>query len=157
MAVVCVDSNIWYVAYTKPSDPAFDAVHRRCRAFLDTVLSDPSAFIAISTYQMAEIAELLRRGRVADDVRPKLLAAFETAKFIPQEVTRSIVREAMRLSGESGIHVYDYLVALPLRGVVDRLYSADDHFLHPHFTSIAPVENPVAPWRLQEGRKPTGA
>ncbi len=46
------------------------------------------------------------------------------------------------------------LVALPLKGIVDRIYSADDHFSHGDFKEIAEIINPLGDWILREGRKP---
>jgi hypothetical protein len=58
------------------------------------------------------------------------------------------------LSLASGIHVYDYLVAVPLRGLVDVIYTADSHFLEdPTFGAIAPVVNPMT-WEMHEGHSP---
>lgn len=153
MAVVCIDTNLWYVALLKPTVSGGEELHRRCRE-LDAVLADPLIHIAISSYQVLEIVETLRKGRLGTEARAALLRGFDAPKYMEYEVTRTHVREALFLSGESGIHAYDCLVVLPLRGPVDRICSADDHFLHSHFTSIAPVENPVDPWMLREGSKP---
>ena len=55
----------------------------------------------------------------------------------------------------SNIHIYDYLVAFPLKGLVSKIYSADDHFQHKDFKAIAEVINPLSPWILREGKRPT--
>ena len=154
MPTVLVDTNIWLHGLTRPRDPAYTDLHRAAEAFLDAVLRDPATRVAVSAYHIAEILEILRKSGLAEAERAKLAVKFKTGKFLIREITSDIVFECLDRSSRSGIHVYDYLVALPLRGQIDRIFSGDDHFLHPDFTSIAPVENPVAPWRLREGQKP---
>lgn len=155
MAIVLVDSNLWLHGFTQPRDPACADVHRAAEAFLQKVLTDPGTVIAVTSYQIAEILDLLRKAGCPESDRLTLAQRLRTPKFLVREVSALAVFDSFALSCRSGLHIYDYLVALPLKGVVERIYSADDHFQHPHFTSIAPVENPVAPWVLREGRKPT--
>ncbi|MBU0566945.1 hypothetical protein KJ693_06550 [bacterium] len=64
------------------------------------------------------------------------------------------IEVCFKKSLDSGIHIYDYLVALPLKGMVSKIYSADAHLQHQDFKEIAEVENPLFPWILVEGRKP---
>ena len=111
----------------------------------------------MSAYQGAEVLEALRRSKVPEEDRLALLDDMETAKFLVVDLTGEVVRRASLDSSESGIHVYDYLVVYPVGGLVDRIYSADRHLLHRHFTSIAPVENPLKPWSLVEGQTPSKA
>ena len=65
-----------------------------------------------------------------------------------------MVLDAFQKSLVSSIHIYDYLVVFPLKGRVDKIYSADEHLFHSDFTSVAEVENPLEDWILVEGRKP---
>lgn len=154
MPTALVDSNLWLHGLTTARDPTHAALHRAAEAFLQTLLADPAVRIAVTSYQIAEILDLLRKSRYPEPDRLKLAQRFRSSKFLTRDVSSAAVFECFDLSSQSGIHIYDYLVALPLKGVVDRIYSADDHFQHPHFAAIAPVENPVAPWRLREGVRP---
>lgn len=117
------------------------------------MLKNRNIRIAMSVYQVAEILEVLRRSGVSDDVRKMLIDDFETGKFFIKELDFSIVKECILSSTKSNIHVYDYLVAYPLKYIVDVIYSADDHFKHKDF-SFAKIINPLEPWILREGRKP---
>ena len=91
-------------------------------------------------------------------VRPKPLATLvrdylrailsrRNTRFRP--ATRTHVDQALTLSAESGIHVWDYLVVLPWRGRVDRILTMDPHYRHAHFGAIARVENPLGLWRTE--------
>jgi hypothetical protein len=64
------------------------------------------------------------------------------------------VKEAYMLSTRSNIHIYDYLVVLPFKGEVEEIYSSDQHFQHPDFTSVAKVVNPLEEWITIEGKRP---
>lgn len=151
---ILVDTNIWHFAMVKPREEEFLEVHKRANSFLLSTLMDENIRMALSSYQVAEVLEVLRRSHVDFDTRMKLLADLKTRKFYVAEVLFRTVEEAIKDSFESGIHVYDYLVAYPLKGVVTRIYSADDHFQHAHFIKMAEVVNPLFPWILREGLKP---
>lgn len=155
MPVVLIDTNLWLHAHIAPPGDTSSELHRQAKTFLDSCAADPQFRIAITTYQIAEILDLLRKARVPEAIRRKLFDAFFAEKFVRVPVDDAALRSCVEASFQSGIHIYDYLVALPLKGIVNRIFSADDHFQHPHFTAIAPVENPVAPWRLREGTRPT--
>lgn len=155
MPTVLVDSNLWFHALTEPRDESHRDLHASAEQFLRTVLTDPQVVVALSVYQIAEILDLLRKAGVPQLRRDALAEDLRSPKFVLREIPVATVFECFRLSAQSGIHIYDYLVAVPLRGIADRIYSGDDHFQHPHFTAIAPVENPVAPWHLREGTRPT--
>lgn len=151
---ILVDTNIWHFAMVKPIEKEFLEIHKRANSFLLSALTDESIRMALSSYQVAEVLEVLRRSHVDPNTRMKLLADFKTRKFYVTDLSFSAVKEAVKDSSESGIHVYDYLVAYPLKGVVTRIYSADDHFQHSHFVKMAEVVNPLLPWILREGIKP---
>ncbi len=106
---------------------------------------------------MAEIMELLRKGQVEKDQREELFESFMTEKFLKIEITIDHITACFHKSLTSGIHIYDYLVALPLKGIVSEIFSADDHFQHHDFKEISTVINPLNPWILREGRIPTKA
>ena len=151
---VLVDTNIWHFAFVKPREQEFAEVHALARDAVEELLTDRGVRIAMSAYQAGEVIEVLRRSGVGLETREGLLRDLGTGKFFVKDLTFDAVISALSDSAESGIHVYDYLVAYPLKGIVGRMYSADDHFQHEHFR-FAEVVNPVAPWILREGVKPT--
>lgn len=150
---VLVDTNIWHFAFVKPREEEFAEVHAMAKDAMEELLTDRGIRIAMSAYQTGEVIEVLRRSGVDLETREGLVKDFSTGKFFVKDLTFDTVRSALSDSTESGIHVYDYLVAYPLKGVVERMYSADDHFQHKHFR-YAEVVNPIAPWILREGIKP---
>jgi len=117
---ILVDTNIWHFAMVKPIEEEFLEIHKRANSFLLSTLIDENIRMALSSYQVAEVLEVLWRSHVDFDTRMKLLAGLKTRKFYVAEVLFRIVKEAIRDSFESGIHVYDYLVAYPLKWVMTR-------------------------------------
>jgi len=63
------------------------------------------------------------------------------------------VVDAVTDSSKSNIHVYDYLVGYPLRGIIDKIYTADEHFQHSDFQKICQISNPLTPWFITEGKQ----
>ena len=54
------------------------------------------------------------------------------------------IKQSLKLSRESGIHIWDYLCIIPFYKDVEIFYSCDDHFQHPTFQSLGPkIENPL--------------
>lgn len=151
---ILIDTNIWHFALVKPIEEEFLEIHDLASTFLSSVLSDSNVRIALSCYQISEILEVLKRAKISVDTRLKLLEDFEKGKFFVKPLDFQAVISAVKDSAKSNIHVYDYLVAYPLRRLINRIYSADAHFKHPHFQDIAEVKNPISPWILTEGKKP---
>ncbi|RMF91237.1 MAG: type II toxin-antitoxin system VapC family toxin [Methanobacteriota archaeon] len=150
---VLIDTNIWHFAFVSPREERFEDIHTKAGGVLEEILSNRGVRIVLSAYQVGEILEILRRSGVDPEIREGLLKDFKSGKFFVKDLTWSVAESAIADSSKSNIHVYDYLVAYPVKGLIDRIYSADDHFLHEHF-AFAEVVNPVAPWVLREGIKP---
>ena len=151
---VLIDTNIWHFALVKPIEKPFMEIHDLASTFLSSILLDPNIRIALSCYQVGEMLEVLRKSGLDVDLRLRLLEDFGKAKFFVEELSLPAVREAVKASSQSNVHIYDYLVAYPLMGTVNRIYSADNHFVHPDFRKIAEVINPLSPWIITEGKKP---
>lgn len=150
---VIVDTNIWHFALVEPREKGYKDIHLAANDFLEGLLSDPDVRIFLSAYQAGEIIEVLRKSGVDVEVRSNLINDFATGKFFVKDLLFDHVLECLKDSSSSGIHVYDYLVAYPLRGLVNRIYSADDHLLHKDF-NFAEAVNPLSPWILREGQRP---
>jgi predicted nucleic acid-binding protein len=151
---VLVDTNIWHYIYNQPKEDQFVELQEKSRQFMKNILTDASIKIALSSYQCAEIIELLRRSNQSKQILRELIEDFKREKFTIVNLDFADFLLASDKSIASGIHIYDYLVALPLKNIVTEIYSADDHFQHPDFKEIAPVINPLHPWILREGKIP---
>lgn len=152
--IVLIDTNLWHFSLATSKESSWQALHDQAAEFISRLLQDDDILIALSSYQIAEILDLLRKVRYPSERRHDLIRSFRDPKFRVVEVTHDTAEKRCLMSLVSGIHVYDYLVALPLKGIVTAIYSADDHFLHPDFQAVAPVTNPLSPWVLREGRQP---
>ncbi len=152
--IVCVDTQIWLYAYGRPKLPQYLPVHIEAKDFLNRILKATDTTVALSLQQAAEILQLLGEIGVSSEERIQLLQDFSSDKFLLQTVTIGHLEEALRLSMKSSVHIWDYLVALPLRGIVQKIYSADKHFFRTdHFSKIAEVSNPLS-WEMVEGKSP---
>ncbi len=152
-----MDTNLWYFGLASPRESTWRELHDQSAQFLSRLLQEDNLTLALSSYQIAEILDLLRKVRYPSERCRHLLQSFRDPKFRVIEVTHDMVERCAASSLLSGIHVYDYLVALPLQGIVTAIVSADDHFQHHDFQAVAPVTNPLAPWILREGRPPRKA
>lgn len=149
-----IDSNIWHYSYIIPANESFLEIHAKALTFLEGVLSNESITIATTHYQIAEIIDLLRKGKLENSHREKIFDGFMTPKFKIIGLSTKILKSCFQKSLASGIHIYDYLVALPLKNIVTEIFSADDHFQHQDFKDLAKVTNPLYSWVLREGRVP---
>lgn len=140
--------------YIVPGDEDFLEIHRSASSFIENVLKDDSIIIATTHYHIAEIMNLLRKGNLDNKLREKIFQGFKTPKFKVGKLNMKILDLCFKKNLNSGIHIYDYLVALPLKGIITEIFSADDHFHHKDFQEIAKVTNPLYPWILREGRLP---
>jgi hypothetical protein len=151
---VLVDTNIWKFGLVKPREKEFSELYESAHGLLFSLLADKVTRIGMSAYQVGEILETLRKSGIEREERLRIADDFKKPKFYIADVTLNDVFRAVTDSVSSNIHVYDYLVAYPLRDVVSRIYSADKHFMHEDFRSICEVTNPVSPWFEVEGRRP---
>lgn len=154
MTNIIIDTNLWHYAYVEPKEEDYLEIHKQAERFLKDTLINPDVTVAITTHQISEILDILRKGGVSRLIRIELFEAIKSEKFIIKELTVANIESCFKKSLDSGIHIYDYLVTLPLKGLARKIYSADSHLQHQDFKDIAEVENPIFPWILVEGRKP---
>jgi len=158
--LVFIDTRIWILSRKTPDvakypdpDEYQQALenHERADEFLTRALQDKE--IAMTFHQLSEIFHVLAfRGNKL----PKDYVAAYCNQLLQEEfirwyvITADHVKESIRLSKESGIHVWDYLCVIPLVQDVDIIYSCDKHFSQPSFTSLGPpVENPMSEWLME--------
>jgi len=151
---IIIDTNLWYYAYVEPKEIDYIEIHKKANEFLKEIVIKPEIIIAITTYQISEILDTLRKGGVDRSIRLELFEGIKSKRFTIKELSLADIESCFKKSLDSGIHIYDYLVTLPLRGLVTKIYSADTHLQHQDFKEIAEVENPISPWILIEGRRP---
>ncbi len=154
---VFVDTQLWVYAFKKPRRNAFNTLeeykealdmHRVSLEFIKNVLM--GHIVYMTTHQLAEIYHALAfRGiRMNRDIALEVVEELrKSTKTVIIDVRKKHYREALRLSMESGIHVWDYLCILPLKEYLDIAYTNDKHFLHPALNNLVPrVENPLNKW-----------
>lgn len=154
MKRIIIDTNIWHYSYVIPGEEGYKEIHNCAETFILEKLSNIDVKLILSSYQVGEILEVLRKALVEKDKIIRLADRFKTEKFEIVDVSFKIVSDCHTKSIKSDIHIYDYFVVLPVKDIVEKIYSADDHFQHKDFTSICEVINPLKPWILREGKKP---
>ncbi len=145
---ILIDTQLWVYAFKQPLRKGFGSkkeyedalkIHDKARAFLYEAFTKHTIYI--TTHQLAELYHALAfRGirmntREARAIIEKIMSSTRT---VVVEVKRRHYREALRLSSLSGIHIWDYLCIVPLKGLVDVAYTNDKHFLHPTIRSLVP-------------------
>jgi hypothetical protein len=106
--------------------------------------------IYTSTHQLGEIFHVLSfRGSKLPLIFTrdyiKNLIKLDNVIIIHNEISH--LKDAIKYSSESGIHVWDFLCILPLLDYVETIYSCDHHFFSEyfqHFNII--IENPIDFW-----------
>ncbi|MBI2897915.1 MAG: hypothetical protein HYY06_30430 [Deltaproteobacteria bacterium] len=149
-----IDTRVWVLALRAPALPAdsplADAANRAAELAStcidrDLVLFTPQLVAEIHHVAMSRVRPRPLATAVVDYLSG--LLSLRNARL--RAATRRDVADALALSTQSGIHIWDYLVVLPWRGRVDRIVSMDPHYRHPHFAQIASLENPLGIWRSE--------
>ncbi|HME55270.1 MAG TPA: hypothetical protein VKM55_23885 [Candidatus Lokiarchaeia archaeon] len=154
---IFIDTQIWIFAqktpneakYQDPSDlesarEIFTAAHE----FLEDQIS--SSQIAMTYHQLLEIYHALGflGLKLPLDFVQHYCSMLLQASFMKwYEISREVMENALKMSAESGIHVWDFACVLPIYKDVTILYSCDKHFEHQSFKLLGvPIENPVKKW-----------
>ena len=153
MKRVIIDTSLFEYGFVRPKETEFLDLHQKAKLWLIAILKKEEIEILMSTYQIAEVLEVFRRVGASHEAKESFFAMVEE-EFIKRAISYEIIKEAYMLSLRSNIHIYDYLVVLPFKEEVEEIYSADKHFQHSYFTSIANVINPLKDWITIEGKKP---
>jgi predicted nucleic acid-binding protein len=150
---VIIDTSLFEYGFVKPKESEFLDLHQKAKLWLIAVLKKEDIEILMSAYQIAEVLEVFRRVGASHEAKESFIDMVNE-EFIKRVISYETVMEAYMLSVRSNIHIYDYLVVLPFKEEVEEMYSADKHFQHSDFTSIANVINPLTGWITIEGKKP---
>lgn len=153
---IFIDTQLWVYAFKKPREKFRDNItyekalqlHTKANEFIRNALLDNTVYI--TTHQLAEIFHALafRGTRMNRENALRIVEKLtKSSRTVIIEVKKRHYKEALKLSSTSGIHIWDYLCILPLKGVIDVAYTNDKHFLHPTIKSLVPqVENPLEEW-----------
>ncbi|MHA1437412.1 MAG: type II toxin-antitoxin system VapC family toxin [Promethearchaeota archaeon] len=154
---VFIDTEIWVFAKKKPGlgrfakKSEFNEVkefHIKSKEFLKKQIGENE--ILITNHQLAEIYHVLgfRGLKLPLEAVLQYCTQLISSKFVRRySISSEHLIESIKLSRQSGIHVWDYLCVIPLRGDADVLYSCDVHFKDPTFQSLGPkIINPLNKW-----------
>ena len=154
---IFIDTQLWIYAFKKPLRKGFTSreeyedalqMHRKASKLIQDALANHTIYL--TTHQLVEIFHALAfRGvkmnrKEALDIVEKISGS---SKTVLVEVKRRHYKEALRQSSLSGIHVWDYLCIIPLKGMINIAYTNDKHFLHPSIKSlVSEIINPLGKW-----------
>ncbi|MCS7264400.1 MAG: hypothetical protein NZ805_06170 [Armatimonadetes bacterium] len=116
-----------------------------------------SQVLAVSPQLLGELYHVLtERGlRITKTLAQQLVDdLLQGANIIYRSPDVAIIQEAIALSARTCVHIWDFLIVLPFRGILERIYTTDPHFLSCKNLQVAPVENPLGLW-VTEGKTET--
>ncbi len=156
MKTILIDTRIWSLAlksaYFTKGTPEYE-LGIIADELVDTTLGNDK--ILMSSQLVAEIYHVTTSRGIKipkEDVQTTLNNLLRSNHVNYKEITTEVISEAIKLSIESGIHIWDFLVILPFRGKIDKIYTMDPHFRDCKDLRLAPVENPLGIWKV-EGEK----
>jgi hypothetical protein len=154
---IYIDTELWVFAQKSPDSSRFIVkseykrmldFHVKSREFLKEQFA--SNTISMTTHQLCEIYHAL--GSRGQKMKPFELLNY-CRKITSNElitwymISNDIITQAINLSANSRIHIWDYVCVLPLYKDVEIIYSCDEHFKHNTFQSLGPkIENPLEEW-----------
>ncbi|UNQ73567.1 PIN domain-containing protein [Infirmifilum sp. NZ] len=156
MTRVMIDTELWSLAKKKPSAEKFKSrgefekflmMHEKAKHFFREEVPDFKVYMSL--HQLAEIYHVLAyRGiRIPPNEALELVhALLEDPNVVKVPTTAEHLREAVEMSTKTGIHLWDFLCFLPVRPFVEKVYSADKHFLTIGKLYGVEVINPIAEW-----------
>jgi len=151
-----IDTRIWGLAFKRVlyrSDHPSLLLAEKADEFLRKALLD--SIVLLSGQLVAEIYHVLtargtkmprgKASKLIDDLLTSENTEFRTTDL-------RIVKQALKLSTQTGFHIWDFLLVLPFKGEVDKIYTMDPHFRDCKELQIAPIKNPLGVWKV-EGKK----
>lgn len=154
MKRILIDTRIWVLVLKLPFMPVTDTDFETAKKAKDWIVKEfvDSNKILFSSQLISEIFHVLtRRGRKLPSKQAELLLLeiLEKNFVFFKPVAKDTLREAIKISSGSGIHIWDYLVVLPFQGEVDIIFTMDPHFQDDSFRKIARIDNPLGIWRSE--------
>ena len=157
--LVFIDTQIWVFAQKKPIKSNYPItneyekairIHKQSHNIIVEQIEKNQ--IAMTFHQLSEIyhAFAFRGQKIPIEFSEKFCLSLISAnfcKFYPLE--KKHFQDAISMSKESGINIWDYLCILPLLSDIEIAYSCDKHFQSVDFKRLLPkIENPVGKWFL---------
>lgn len=153
MKKILIDTRIWVLTLKKLF---FDegsrelALSERAENTVRSALDADN--VLISSQLISEIFHVLtmRGRRIPKSQAVRFIAdILDERKVIYRSISKEVAIESARLSEESCVHIWDFLVILPFRDEVDLIYSMDPHFRDCNQLQLATVENPLGVWKIE--------
>ncbi len=155
--MIFIDTEIWIFAQKIPDRSRFHdkleyqkalQFHQKSSDFLKHKITESE--ILMTNHQLCEIFHALayRGKKIPMAFVSKYCNQLLSSKFMHwYQVLEKHVKQAIKYSLNSGIHIWDYICVLPLYKDAKILYSCDDHFKHETFQSlVSKIENPLNEW-----------
>jgi len=79
--IILVDSNIWLYAYAKARQKEYEKIHLLARSFFQNLIQDSRIKMAVTSYQIAEIIDLLRKANVDKQTRIEIFEGFKNTEL----------------------------------------------------------------------------
>ncbi|MBL7073647.1 hypothetical protein ISS37_00195 [candidate division KSB1 bacterium] len=153
MMRVLIDTRLWGLALKVPyyddKDPVKEYALQADHFIRERLEQD---LICVTTQLLAEIHHVLTtRGRKlpSSDAEVVVKEILDSERSIFRNPNKDTILQALRLSTKCDIHIWDFLLVLPFKGELDRIYTMDPHFRECKHLQVAPVENPLGVWRLE--------
>ncbi|MGQ9722196.1 MAG: hypothetical protein ACUVXA_12845 [Candidatus Jordarchaeum sp.] len=154
---VMIDTEVWSFSLKAPMKEKFDSEEKYKKALeahakaattiKNTLLNDT---VYMSLHQISELYHVLsfRGVRLSSQaVRNYVQNIMDSEEIVKVEVTKKDLIEAMQLSAQSGIHIWDFLCFVPVKKYIDVVHTADEHFKHDVFKKFnIKVINPLDFW-----------
>ncbi|MEM3563280.1 MAG: PIN domain-containing protein [Candidatus Jordarchaeaceae archaeon] len=154
---VMIDTEIWSFSLKAPMREKFgseeeykkvlEAHAKAATTIKNTLLNDT---VYMSLHQVSELYHVLsyRGSRLSPQaVRNYLENIMDSDEIVKVEVTKKDLMEAMQLSQQSEIHIWDFLCFVPVKKYIDAVYTVDKHFTHDVFKKFnIKIMNPLDFW-----------
>jgi len=151
-----VDTEVWSLAKKRPVRSRFGSeaeyeralkMHVACRKFFEEEFDKVRVYMSL--HQVAEIFHVLsfKGSRLPTEKALKIVTEiFRDSKIVKVPVSAEHVKESVRASKETGIHVWDFLCFVPVKNYVSVVYSLDVHFLKICEMYGKELVNPAEEW-----------
>lgn len=155
--MIFIDTQIWIFAQKKPKKEKFQKIsaynnflglHNDAKVFLEQKLQTED--IAITYHQLGEIYHSLafRGNKLKREFCLNYCNQLIEAEFVNlYPITSDQVKQCIRISCDTGIHVWDYMCIIPIIHTITEIFSCDTHFQHDSFKEFGKtISNPLNAW-----------
>ncbi len=157
--MIFIDTQLWIFAQKIPKKEKFRddnsynqmvEFHQTSQKFLAQKIQTEE--IAMTNHQLGEIFHALayRGDKLKLEFSKKFcLQLMDSESIHLYLITNEDLKECISLSGESGIHIWDYLCIIPLLREILEIFTCDTHFQNESFQKLGkPITNPLTQWMV---------